>query len=42
MGLSVLAFPHVQLTRLRDGDPSHTGRVEDVIGEVDELEENFG
>ena len=23
--LSVLAFPHFHLTRLRDGDPSHTG-----------------
>ena len=24
-GLTVLAFPHVRLTRLRDGDPSRTG-----------------
>ena len=24
-GLSVLAYPHFHLTRLRDGDPSRTG-----------------
>ena len=24
-GLSLLAYPHFHLTRLRDGDPSHTG-----------------
>ena len=53
-GLPVLAFTHVHLTRLRDGDPSRTGlpvfvyphfrdTVEDVMGgEVDELEEDLG
>ena len=52
-GLSVLAFPHVHLTALRDGDLSRTGlpilstlsldTVEDVMGgEVDEIEENVG
>ena len=53
-GLPVLAFQHVYLTQLRDGDLSRTGprsclatlsldTIEDVmVGEVDELEEDVG